>query len=178
MQEILPSHWLSLETIGITLAVLSFTGASEKIEATLVAMRKWVADYTPVLRHGLVEFLPTPANFRRHGGVAVYTMVVTLVIATLFMLLTKETRTELYSAYSLILPWTWWKALLITVLIVPTLYFFATLITLVGSVIVYCALTILWSIFWALSRPPSGIMGSIGLIVALSGPALRLLNGT
>ncbi len=177
MQEFLQSRFISLEFLGLLLAVLSFTGASEKIERGLSSLRSGVADYTPVLRRGLVEFLPTLANFRRHGSVAIRTMAVTLAITVFFMLFTEETRAELHSVYSLILPWSWWKAGMVAVLIIPATYIVATLITLVGGIIIYTVLTILWSVFWVLSRPPSGIMGSIGVLVAVAGPVLRLVNG-
>lgn len=178
MQEVLQNRIISFEFIGLLLAVLSFTGATEKIEGGLSSLRSWVANYTPALRRGLVEFLPTPANFRRHGGGFMRTVAITVVIATLFMLLTDQTRSELYVVYSLILPWSWWKVILVVVLIIPTMYLLATFIGFIGGIFAYIVLTILWLIFWALSRPPSGVMGSVGLLVAVAGPVLRLVQGS
>mgnify|MGYP001165175539 CR=1 FL=1 len=99
MQEILQNRIISFEFIGLLLAVLSFTGATEKIERGLLSLRSWVADYTPALRRGLVEFLPTPANFRRHGASFMWTEFVNLAVMTAVLLYAPETREKVMSFY-------------------------------------------------------------------------------
>ncbi len=174
LQSLFSESNLSLEITGILLAVLSFSGMTLKIEQALSRLRDWIRRYTPVLRNGLIEFLPTPKNIRRYGEHALWTNSVYVSIYVIGMLSESDSRANLYAFYAIILPWTYWKFALATVLFIPALYMLWALIGFVGGVIVYIILSIIGGIFWVLSRPPSGVMGSIGLMIALSGPLFKL----
>ena len=177
MQQLFGNGGYSVEMLGIALAALSFTGASDKIERTLNKLRDWIRSYTPILRGGLGDLLPTPRNFIRSGGTALWAGFITVcVIALAFLMESSETRQSLYDVYALFLPWVWWKIALLGIFAVPALYLAATLITFVVGTVLYIALSVVWAAFWALSRPPSGIMGSVGLLVAVLPPTIKFLG--
>lgn len=173
--DMLRSDFL-LESGGIVLAILSFSGLSVRIERGLQNLRRWIAAYAPVLRNGLSDFLPTPANIRRYGLSALWTMSVWVVLFIIGMQSEAESRANLYAIYAVVLPWTWWKVVAVIVGFLPGLYMMWAVIGFLGGVSVYLVLSVLWAIFWVLSRPPSGITGSIGLLIALSGPMMRILG--
>jgi len=177
MQQLFGNSGYSVEMLGIALAVLSFTGASDKIERTLNSLRDWIRSYTPILRGGLRDLLPTPRNFMRSGGTALWAGFITVcVIALAFLMESSETRQSLYDMYALFLPWVWWKIAIVGIFAVPALYLTVTLITFVVGTVLYIVLSAVWAAFWALSRPPSGIMGSVGLLVAVLPPTIRFLG--
>ena len=109
MQQVFGGDAYGLEVLGIVLAVLSFTGASSKLESALDAMRQWIRAYTPVLRNGLTGFLPTPRNFIDHGASYVWSISVMLVVFAVGMTLAPETHDMMMGMWQIFGPVTYWK---------------------------------------------------------------------
>jgi len=177
MQEIFGNIPFLLQASGILLAILSFTGASKRIEIELSKLRNRIRTYTPVLRNGLSDFLATPTNIRRYWRSAIWTTGILLTGLAVMMQFEAEPKAKFDAIYELLLPWSLWKAGMTAALILPVLYMIWAIFGFISGVAVYILLTTIWAIFWALSRPPSGIMGSIGLAIALSGPTIRMIAG-
>jgi len=165
---------LSLEFAGLLLAILSFSGAIHKIENALNNLKDRVRELLPFLRGGIIGYMPTTENIKRNGLSFIWTAVMTVGLSVAVMLTEPETRQMLANIYALILPWAWWKIISLIILL-PVVFYFSVII---GSVIVlipiYFIMTMIWFIFWMLSRPPSGIMGSIGLALTLGTVSVKL----
>lgn len=176
MQELFGRVGLYVEVAGVLLAILSFSGASTRIEQVLARLRDDFRRNAPLLRHGLSSFLPTWGNIKLYGLEALWESAALLAVIIIAMQFDPRAQAALASAYSVILPWAIWKIILLAMFAVPVLYMAWAAAYFVTGVIVLILMSVLWRIFWLLSRPPSGIMGSIGLLLALSSPLLRLLQ--
>lgn len=43
-----------------------------------------------------------------------------------------------------------------------------------GGLLLYLALWLVWLVFWLLAKPPKGILGSIGVLLAIAGLVIGL----
>jgi hypothetical protein len=154
---------LSLEFAGLLLAILSFSGAIHKIENALKNLRDRIYRFLPIMRVGISGFYLNPKNIKRNGKSLLSTAVMTVIMCVVLMFTEPETRTMLVNIYALILPWVWWKAALLIILTPIILYLEVVVFALIFFGSIYALLTAIWFFFWLLSRPPAGIMGSIGL---------------
>ena len=178
MQQLFGNSGYSVEILGIALAVLSFTGASDKIERTLNKLRDWIRSYTPILRGGLRDFLPTPKNFVTHGASFLWTVFVSVTVVGITVFYDPKMRDWLFNIAGVLGPFAWWKVAVTVPLLPLIMYVAACFAGLIVFGPLYIGLTVLWGVFWLLSRPPSGVMGSVGLVVTLLGPLMRFTSST
>lgn len=165
---------LPLEFAGLLLAVLSFSGAIHKIENALRNLKDRIYRFLPIMRIGISGFYLNPKNIKRNGMSLLSTAVITVIICVALMLTEPETRAMLANVYALILPWAWWKAALLIILVPIILYLEVVVFALIFFGTIYGLLTAIWYVFWLLSRPPSGIMGSIGLALTAGTFSVKL----
>ncbi|WP_428409093.1 hypothetical protein [Hyphococcus sp.] len=176
MQALFGKAGLYIEIAGIVLAILSFSGMTERIEKFLCRIRDDFRRNAPLMRQGLSAFLPTWSNFRRYGREALWQMFVCVTLIAIAAQTEPKAKANLEALYGLFLPWTDWKIIDVIILAVPVAYMTWAAMNFILGIGVYLLMSAVWRFFWLLSRPPSGVMGSIGLVFALSGPIMKLLG--
>ena len=176
MQALFGKAGLYIEIAGIVLAILSFSGMTDRIEKFLCRIRDDFRRNAPLMRQGLSAFLPTWGNFRKYGREALWQMFVYVTAIAVVAPFQPKARANLEALYGLILPWSAWKIIAVIILVAPVAYMIWATMNFVLGIGVYLLMSAVWRFFWLLSRPPSGVMGSIGLLFALSGPIMKLLG--
>ena len=177
MQQFITSDGLGLEIAGIVLAVLSFTGATNKIERGIAFLRDWIKSFTPVLRGGLGDFFPTPQNLKRFGVSSLWTAFVTFLVTGFALYADPASRDWLTSNIDTMMRFERWQLIALALASPVLMYAAVNFVGFIAGAAMYVGFSAVWLVFWGLSRPPSGVMGSIGLAIALAGPAMKALNG-
>lgn len=165
--------WLSttLDIVGISLALLDFTGASRKIEAALARFRDWereFADYARVERSSIRDL----KKQRREFLDTTWRTAIGLSIAGAIAY-----RFGDFSRLDPYLPnwpeWAWWSLLMAAPLLWVLYYIINHIVSLtIGAWIS----DIVWRFFWLLSRPKAGVLGTIGLALTFFDTALSLIG--
>ena len=167
---------LTLEALGIFLAVLGFSGADKHVERGLNGLRDFVREWTPLFYMVALFGNPTWENLKKQWPVALKQMVVPLIVGLLIVPFDPGAQERLAFYYSMGEPWTYWKVALTVVAAPFALVLIWSVVGSAISVLLYVASTIVWRVFWVLSRPPSGVLGTIGLVIALASPLARLAS--
>ncbi|MEM9668893.1 MAG: hypothetical protein AAF950_08200 [Pseudomonadota bacterium] len=161
--SVFPIFAFCLDAIGIALAILDFTGASRRIEERLATYRDWEKAQAERSKAHRSELLSGAwPKWLKHTMISLFLAGPPIVLLTLY----------LYWNQTHLSRWTedwpsWAFGLLVAAL--PGIYLiYILLITLFTM-----SLSVWWSstlhrIFWALSRPPAGIMGTVGLTLTLA----------
>ena len=159
-----PAAETTLNIVGFSLAILDFTGLSRRIEAGLARYRDWERDfvgYAKDRRNSLFDFKriwPDFLNETFNIGLGL------LIAAGIVFFFGDLSRADPY------LPdwphWVWWS-LLACVPIFWVIYFIIT--HLISGTLMVWTSEITWRVFWVLSRPKAGVLGTIGLAIAAIG---------
>ena len=161
MQELFGRVGLYVEVAGVLLAILSFSGASTRIEQVLARLRDDFRRNAPLLRHGLSSFLPTWGNIKRYGLEALWQVFTSFAIFAAAAKFQPEAQANLDALYALLLPWTTWKIAATLILIPPAAYTAWAVMYFLLGIVIYALMSFVWRVFCFLSRPPSVVMGSI-----------------
>jgi hypothetical protein len=172
MALIPPALATALDVVGISLAVLDFTGVARKVEAGLARYRDWERQSI----HDFKGELASTFNLRHHLTWdrqirRLLTIIVMVVPAALVIWLWGDP-----SRLSPYIPnwpeWVWWSLLAL----VPILYAVEYLLShVIGMTLGYVFSTVIWGVFWVLSRPKVGVLGTIGLLLAFFDSGLNLV---
>ena len=173
MQDLSWHALFSTEFIGILIAVLGFSGADKWVERVMRrALENWRAN-APGLGNEALSFFPSWRNFKRHWKTAGIMIIAFVAIYFLYLQHQPVASARIDYLLGLFTPWTPWKIGIAIIAGPFALYFIWALWTFLFGLAGYILMSIAWRFTWLLSRPPSGILGTIGLIVALYNPAMR-----
>lgn len=130
----------------------------------------------PIYKKLAPLLLPTRGNFSKHWKIAAWQIAVgAIAYGTLYPFFpTMQERL----AYLIALgsPWETWKLMTLATIGPIAIYYWWAACAFVVSLVMYIVVSILWRTIWVSSRPPSGVLGSIGILVALSNPIMRSLG--
>lgn len=171
---LLSSTEFSLELCGLVLAICSFTGTIHKLENALNSLKGRLRRLLPFIRGGILGYLPTWKNIKRDGLSFINTSIITVIMCVIMMLTEPETRLMLLTGYEFIISLTWWEKTLLVIFSPVALYLSGVITGIVILTPIYLIMTAIWFVFWLLSRPPAGIMGSIGLALTLGTFSIKL----
>ncbi|MEM6414223.1 MAG: hypothetical protein AAF720_06150 [Pseudomonadota bacterium] len=157
----------SLEFAGLALAILSFTGFTDKIETGLDTLRYAILRSLPIMRDGVVSFIPTPKNIRRNFHPLTVSALLFCGWVIIGFLIEGDTRVALFGSLNALLTLPLWKTAALIVVTPFVLYFLMTAMSLILFGSIYFALTAVWFVFWLLSRPPAGLTGTVSFALAL-----------
>ena len=170
--------WLSttFDIVGISLALIDFTGIARHIEAGFAKYRDWERDHAKDTLERRNRHL-SPEGMRsfwslRSTGVRLWDDLFIFGLGALALWLMDG-----FARLNEILPdwpnWVWWSLLLISPLIWVGLYMVSISF---GMLLGYWRATIVWRFFWLLSRPKAGVLGTIGFALTFVDSGLNLLS--
>ncbi|MEM1369187.1 MAG: hypothetical protein AAGG02_14500 [Cyanobacteria bacterium P01_H01_bin.15] len=165
----------ALNILGITLAVLDFTGIARHVEAGFVAYRAWERDHAQDTlerrnAHLSVDGMkalwsPRATAIRLRDDVFIFGL------AALALWLADR-----FEKLGTLLPdwpdWVWWSLLALGPLIWVGIY----MASIYGGMLLgYWRASIAWRFFWLLSRPRAGVLGTIGLLMTFADEGWAML---
>ena len=176
MSFLSPVAVIAIDAVGISLALLDFTGSTRKLEAALRRHRDWYREFRQYAhdeRDGLKD-IRKQLNWKTHllqisGLIAAF--------GAGAILINLSGGTVDWSRYADLTSnwpsWIWWLIPLALPAIWLAFYLGNTFFALsIGAFLS----SILWRLFWILSKPKSGIVGSIGLALTLLGATANMLG--
>ena len=181
MQDIFTEASFPLEIIGITIALLGFSGADKWVEQALrTAMQNW-QNNAPWVKSKALYYLPTWKNLKACWIQIVISFATfaagCIIIWPLYLrdhAVARARVDPILNAISYVWEWNIFAAMAIAIILTYAWYIFSLM---AFSFLIWLQIGILWRIVWLLSRPPSGVLGSIGLAVALYNPAIQYISG-
>ena len=173
MENFSTSPNFTLEMFGIALALLSFSGADKSVEQALSSARIWVRHSAPFFQAMALIARPSWDNLLRQWKLALRHAAIALIAVLPLVAFDAGAQERLAWVSAMGAPWEIWK--IATVLLLSPIALI--LIWSIGNTVIglslYVTLSCIWRLFWLLSRPPAGVLGTIGLLIALAGPVSR-----
>lgn len=152
---------LSLEIVGLSLAVLDFFGLTARLEALMLRWRDWERDFVPYMRKSRTAIFPLHKHWRTVLRYALTDIAIIAMFAAGAW--TLGDRDRIVMATNSVPLWVWWSALFwapcaLVFLHVATRQIMGP----AGAALSFA----LWRALWLLSRPKAGIVGSLGMLIA------------
>lgn len=149
--------------VGLAIAVLDFTGTSKKLEAVL---RRYVAYERRYMIDAKDHILTTDIAYHRSAFLNFLTSASLMVALLIPIILIFGDPERLTMLSRWIPPWPWWSFIWWGPVVIA---FWYALDHLTASALDYLISLCLWGPLWLLSKPKAGIVGTIGLVIAVLG---------
>lgn len=181
MQGLFTEVSFSLEILGVLIAVLGFSGADKWVERSLRQAMENLKDNAPWAESEAMSYIPSWQNIGRRwreGGIwLTVTIAVYAIMWPVAIRDSERARSILDPIFEFLSPiWQWNPALIAVCVALFALLYYAIWMILCYQILSLTA-GILWRVVWVLSRPPSGVLGSIGLLVASYNPLISPMIG-